>query len=223
MPEATPNPWQRADKSWDWPKIRSAFLSGAWPNYELAAQETGIRPSYLRARAAQEDWSGQRAALERKAEEEARARILGRLTREFEKRLSGMLDTADVLRFAGLKTLGNEKVQLSGHEAIRALATATDIEREIFLRRGKPIGDGSDPGPEAQGSPTHPGNPGLLPAPASINEIPDAQLIRIIEHKPAPEPAPAPRRVEGRVVEGQDGDHARGGCGRGPAPKGRKG
>jgi hypothetical protein len=228
MPDTpSPNPWRKSNGRWDWPKIRHAYLEGRWPDFESCARDCQIHPSsQLRKVAGEmgEDWNGQRAALEQKAEAVAVSRIMGRMAREFEKRLVGMLQTADVLRAKGLLTLGNEKMQLNGTEAIRALATATDIEREIFLRRGRAIGGPDDgQGPEGAATATPPGSPGLLPAPASISEIPDAQLIRIIDHKPAKEPKGPRGDLEGRVVEGQDRDHARGSRGRGPAPKGRKG
>jgi hypothetical protein len=124
------------------------------------------------------------------------------LSREFEKRLRGMLDTADILKLKAVQTLGDDSTRLSGMEAIRAAATATEIEREIFLRRGKPINgstpfDGDEPGtPVPVPVPNSP--PGLLHGPKTLSEITDEHLIRVIEAD-QPRRAPQPKRTAGKA------------------------
>ena len=179
------------------------------------AVATGVSVSLIRGRSAKEGWYEQRISIERQAEAASRVRILAKLTQEFEKRLGGMLDTADVLRFSGLKTLGKEGNVLNNAEAIKALATATDIEREIFLRHGRQIGGPDEEGQPIQPTPVLPESPGTMQMPTSISEINDAHLVSILNQD-----GTLIRHLGGGLAKAKDGDQPAGRSRRKPAPKG---
>lgn len=198
----------------NWPDLRARFLGGEWLNLERMAVTLGISPSAVRKRAADEKWYEQRLSMEQQAEAASRVRILAKLTQEFEKRLGGMLDTADVLRFSGLRTLGKEGNVLNNAEAIKALATATDIEREIFLRHGRQIGGPDEEGQPITPVPVLPESPGTMQMPTSISEINDAHLVSILNQDGS-----LVRHLGGGLAPAKDGDQPAGRSRRKPAPK----
>lgn len=169
----------------NWPQLKREFLSGRWITLEAMALETGIRPSFLRAKAAKDKWSEQRTVLEREIEAKSMARLTERLAREAEKRIPGWLDMADALKFKALQALTAETMRLTGQEAIRAMEAAVGIESRLLTPKGAQDGDSEQRGPRLAFTQINlTAGPAQLPAPAAFTEATDAQLISLIGKAP---------------------------------------
>ena len=126
--------------TYDWKKIKQAFLAGEHPTLEATANSFGIRPSYMRQRAAKEGWREERAEVERKISEVAKAavieseaaKIADAKQRHF--RISQMLQGKAMQRICKVnETTGKDEHRFAKDEtALQALRLGVNLERQAL-------------------------------------------------------------------------------------------
>lgn len=122
----------------DWKKVKQAFISGTHQSLEETARAFGIRPSYLRQRAAQEGWSEAQAKVAQKVEEKATELVVRSAAERVAAATERHLQLATMLQRKAVEKLrrvdpesGRDLHRFTkDHEALRALELGVKLERE---------------------------------------------------------------------------------------------